>query len=287
MSIPSSIVGVRSPDYRYQVDARWLMAYAAGVGDFAPCYFDTTGEIVPHPLFPVCLEWDPILAVRNGPGSGSVSPEEKARAVHAEHDLHWHHPLRAGMELVTRATAIGLEQRPPGAYLTKRIDTFDTEGTLICQTYQGNLYRGVAVSGGPICHEPCPALPAPPPPAALSIQATLNVPTNAAHLYTECARIWNPIHTDKAAALAAGLPDIILHGTATLAYAISSLIAQHVARGPSAVYRLGGRFSGMVRLPDALVVESSVTAPGTLHFRVVNAAGLEVIRRGFLCYRED
>ena len=27
-------------------------------------------------------------------------------------------------------------------------------------------------------------------------------------MYTECARIWNPIHTDRAVALAAGLPDI-------------------------------------------------------------------------------
>src|SRR4029077_6419959 len=42
-----------------------------------------------------------------------------------------------------------------------------------------------------------------------------------AHVYTECARIWNPIHTDRAVARAAGLPDIILHGTATLALAVS------------------------------------------------------------------
>ena len=39
----------------------------------------------------------------------------------------------------------------------------------------------------------------------------------AAHVYTECARIWNPIHTDTAVTAKAGLPGIILHGTATLA----------------------------------------------------------------------
>ena len=51
-----------------------------------------------------------------------------------------------------------------------------------------------------------------------------------AHLYSECARIWNPIHTDRAAALAAGLPDIILHGTATLAKAVSWIIDEYAVR---------------------------------------------------------
>ena len=47
------------------------------------------------------------------------------------------------------------------------------------------------------------------------------VSATAAHVYTEGARIWNPIHTDAAVAARAGLPGIILHGTATLALAVS------------------------------------------------------------------
>lgn len=75
-----------------------------------------------------------------------------------------------------------------------------------------------------------------------------------AHVYTECARIWNPIHTDRAVALDAGLPDIILHGTATLALAISQALLRH-ERGPAAVVRgVGCRFGAMVRLPSRLVV---------------------------------
>ena len=42
----------------------------------------------------------------------------------------------------------------------------------------------------------------------------------ATHVYDGCANIHNPIHTSKAFAQSVGLPDIILHGTATLAYAI-------------------------------------------------------------------
>ena len=65
------------------------------------------------------------------------------------------------------------------------------------------------------------------------------ISSTLAHVYTECARIWNPIHTDRAVARAAGLPDIILHGTATLALAISQTL-RHDPRGPAAPVRALG-----------------------------------------------
>src|SRR5262245_63914545 len=46
---------------------------------------------------------------------------------------------------------------------------------------------------------------------------SVEVPYHLGHVYTECARIWNPIHTDLAVVRAAGLSGPILHGTATLA----------------------------------------------------------------------
>ena len=68
-------------------------------------------------------------------------------------------------------------------------------------------------------------------------EVEIPVPAGAAHTYTECARIWNPIHTDKAVALAAGLPDIILHGTANLALGVSAVIGLRAddrpERGPA------------------------------------------------------
>ena len=52
----------------------------------------------------------------------------------------------------------------------------------------------------------------------------IDVSAVAAHVYTECARIFNPIHTDVAVAEASGLPGPILHGTATLAMAVSAVV---------------------------------------------------------------
>ena len=58
MPLESSIVGATTQALEHQVDERWLMAYAAGIGDFNPLYMDTqANRVIAHPVFPVCPEW--------------------------------------------------------------------------------------------------------------------------------------------------------------------------------------------------------------------------------------
>lgn len=282
MPLASRIVGLSSPPFEHDVDARWLMAYAAGLDDHNPRYFDTTHPLAAHPLFPVCVEWDPILAVRFGPGTVEMSAEEQARAVHAEHDLHLFRPLRPGLRLTTTATAIAVEARKPGANLVKRIDTRDADGNLVCRTYQSSLYRGVALLDGPRQIETPPSWPAAPPGQARYLP--LPIPAGAAHVYTECARIWNPIHTDRAHALAAGLPDIILHGTTTLARAVTLLVKHYLDDDPRGITRIGCRFSGMVFMPSMLALRIDAVGEGQLNFSVIADSTSDVITRGFLCF---
>ena len=113
--------------------------------------------------------------------------------------------------------------------------------------------------------------------AKLSHVADIPIPATAAHVYTECARIWNPIHTDVAYARAAGLPDIILHGTATLAYSISALLK----RWPHAVRRVTCRFAGMVFMPSTLSVHAARDG-AAIQFETRNDRNELVISRGRL-----
>ena len=111
MPLNTKIVGQRSKSFTHDVDARWIMAYAAGLGDTQATYLDTqAGTVVAHPLFPVCLEWPVILDCATIPGSETATPEERARGVHAAHDLHIVRPIRAGEKLTTQATIIGSER---------------------------------------------------------------------------------------------------------------------------------------------------------------------------------
>ena len=109
------------------------------------------------------------------------------------------------------------------------------------------------------------------------------VAAGAANVYTETARIFNPIHSDKAVALAAGLPDIILHGTATLALAISQIV-RHCADGnPEKIKRLGGRFSAMVLMPSTLTLVFAESSTGVSYTLLTETEG-QAISNGFVCW---
>ncbi len=285
MPLNASTVGASTDPLTHDVDARWIMSYAAGLGDHNPRYLDTqAGTVAAHPVFPVCLEWPVILNSRTLPGSEMVTRAEGARGVHAAHDLHIHREIRAGDKLTTQATVIGLQRIKPGAAQSTRLDTFDTTGALVCRTYQLGISRDVEVIGGPTFSETVPQIPRMTVPSGRVRRFSLPIAANAAHVYTECARIFNPIHTDRRVALAAGLPDIILHGTATLALAVSRLVDQCLGADPTRVRRLGGRFTGMVLMPSTLTLEVLGDESQTLFFNVLAQSGAAAFSQGFLCY---
>ena len=155
---------------------------------------------------------------------------------------------------------VDVRQIRPGAAYTMQLDTVDvTTNDLVARTYQLGIYRGVAVEGPQsVKNANVPDLPELEDCTAAK-RYPIAVDAGAAHTYTECARIWNPIHTDRAVALAAGLPDIILHGTATLALAISHIVQRFAGDEPSRVVRLGGRFSAMVLMPSTIAVQARLT----------------------------
>jgi len=298
MRIPTSVVGITVGPRGQEIDARWLMAYAAGLGESAPEYFDTTrpGGILAHPLFPVCYEWPLALDIR-----AKAFPDDIAvRGVHATHRLTVHRPPRAGDRLSTTATVVALERRPPGAYMVLRMETVDVLAQPVSTTDYGSLYLGVDCDGPP---HPNPLPKGERGPGTLSPQgrgqgegrsqaeawewsADVPISPTLTHVYSECARIWNPIHTDRAVALRAGLPDIILHGTATLALAISQALG-HDARGPAAPVRsVGCRFGAMVRLPSRIVVRGrrrEASAGGALiRFEALAGDGRPAVRDGHI-----
>ena len=285
MPFSNSLVGQTTDPVTHEVDARWIMAYSAALGDLNPRSMDTQGApVIAHPLFPVCLEWPVLLNTRELPGFNCLTEQEQARGVHAEHDLHIFRPIQAGDRLATSAEIIGLAQIKPGTRTLTRLDTRDKAGDLVCRTYQVGINRGVAFEGSPGQTEDPPPLPPMPDSSAMTRSGRIQVSANLAHTYTECARIFNPIHTDLEFAKRAGLPDIILHGTATLALAVTRLVDDHLDGETSRVRRIGARFAAMVLMPSSLKIRISETQPNTLHFEVLNPDGQAAISRGYLCY---
>jgi len=249
LTMSRDVVGIIVGPIAHAIDARWLMAYAAGLGDTDARYFDTLdpGGPAPHPLFPVCYEWPVMVALRARATSDALA----TRSVHATHDVTLHRAVRAGDTLHTSARVTGLAHRRAGTLLTVRLETVDAAGHPVSTTDYGTVYRDVGFEGED--HGAVGEAAAKPDLPAGAAALPVDVPAGLAHIYTECARIWNPIHSDVAIARAAGLPGIILHGTATLALAVSRIL-RHTGTDPRAVTRVRGRFAGMVPLPSRLTV---------------------------------
>ena len=99
MPLNSSQVGSTGAPHVTEIDARWVMSYAAGLNDYLPDYLNTLrpGGIVGHPLFPVCIEWPVMVAMRDT----HLTRKEALQGVHATHDVVIHRLVRPGEEPVS------------------------------------------------------------------------------------------------------------------------------------------------------------------------------------------
>jgi acyl dehydratase len=260
---PAHIVGREVGPEKQLLDARWLAAYSAALGETA----------FPHPLFPVCYEWPTTRLLRERAGLARLDP----RLVHAQHDLTIH---RAPTTEVLRISGkvVAVMQRRPGALVVFRFVTHDARDAPVTTTDFSVLYRDVELEGGERAIEQIED----PPPHRRRLEKVgeIEVAATAAHVYTECARIWNPIHTDVAYARAAGLPGTILHGTATLALSISKALSSFGIT-PSSLRRVRCRFAGMVLMPSVLTVFAA-TDGTSLAFETRNERGEAVVERGWI-----
>ncbi len=292
MPLSSSLVGTCSEATVSEVEPRWSMAFAAALDDLLPCYMDTrdAARFLAHPLFPVCFEWPVIVAMGSRVLGGQLRLDEAMRGVHATYDLVLHRPIRPPQRLATRGKIVAVERRKPGAYQVIRLDTTDAGGAMVCSSWYGSLYRGVQVDGPDRPLQDGPAVPASTGlPSRSRSERIVHLRDGLAHIYTECARIFNPIHTDLKVAEGAELPGLILHGTATLALAVSQVVAAEANGDPSRVVSVSGSFRAMVAMPSDIVVRilGRAMSDGVdqVHFEVLNDKGAAAVSRGAIGLR--
>jgi len=279
-TIPAKIAGTEVGALSTSLDARWLMAYAAALGLDDTRYYDTLAPAGPvaHPLFSVCYEWPAVVALR----AKTVREAWVRLGVHATHHVIIHRPPTADDRLLTRAQIIEVRPSRAGTLVVARFSTVDRNGRPVTTTDYGSVYRGVATDGQTRTAVEPLARPAPPASAETRWSAALTVAARAAHVYSECARIWNPIHTDVAVARTAGLTAPILHGSATLALAVSQVIQQDLDSDPARVREIAARFTGLVFMPSTFTVRGRGRAGDLLAFDAVDERGEPVLSDGVL-----
>jgi acyl dehydratase len=279
MPVDPRALGAELAPNTVEITPRMLLAFAAGVGDLGAPTFDDAGPVplIASPGFCARLEWAVL-----GSGRASllgVEETERLRAVHVEQDTTYHHAILPGSRLITTGRVMGLKETSAGVLVRTLLSTVDADhGRAVVTSWHASIYRGVALAGeGGAIEEP-PGVP------ELKVDAwrdiSLPVAREAAHVYSECASIWNPIHSERRVALAQGLPDVILHGTATWAIAGREIVAR-VAEGDVArLRRLRARFKAFVLPGHAITLQFATESGGLVPFRVLNHLGAVAVEGG-------
>lgn len=202
-----------SQNFRMLISTRQCLAYAAATGYRQAEFVDDAAQPVrAAPGFPVCLEW-PLHSASAHFAPLGITAEERKRSVHAWQDTRQFAPIVAGRHVDVRGALVQVVQARSGLKLVSRYDTLDAQtSALLATTHTGVVLRGVVRDQLPR--------------EALALQPEMAAPRESdaveeialerlfPHVYSECTGIWNPIHTERAVALAQGLPDIIVHGSA-------------------------------------------------------------------------
>jgi hypothetical protein len=173
MPIPASAAGRVLPEVETYIDTRWIMSYAAGIGDNKPEYMDSTkeaaairptndfhlcgmqgGGVFAHPLFVWAVEWPimwngmgPAYRADAGKGEQGLLPEERGRGVHYSEDIIITRPINAGDTLTTKTRVVSCEKKSKGTLTVLRFDHCDADGNTVCTTWNGGYNLGVGLDG--------------------------------------------------------------------------------------------------------------------------------------------
>lgn len=249
------------------------------------------GAPTPHPAIAFLLQY--------GAQRREVAPAEAAnpawmRAVHAETDLTIHSPFQLGDVITTQGQVIERKQIKPGVLNVERYRMIDAEGRLRAEMDFSLIFRGATLTGSDRTLESTRPPPWPVMEDEPRVLSRRTVARSDLHLYTACSGIYAPIHTDFMAARRAGLEDIVLHGSATKALAVTTIIDELLEGDATRVRRVFGRLRAVVPAGTAIDVRikgdrssQDPSAPGReIFFDVLNHRGEPAVADGFVLVAE-
>jgi acyl dehydratase len=288
MKLSSDFAGAALKVHTCRVSARWMMNYAAAIGDPNPLYFhDERPEgIIAPPLFPVAMTWPIIENISDYIEAEGFPGEILLTQVHYTEHLQVHRPVTPGGNITIRGTIAAIAPHRAGTHVVIRFDAADADENPLFTEHIGAMMRGVQCTDSGKGIEQIPAVPRQPESAAALWESVIPIDPLAPYIYDGCTNIHFPIHTSVKFARQVGLPGIIHQGTATLALAVHSILNREADGDPGRLVSVYCRFAGMVIPGSAVRVRLTGKNEGPdetdLFFTVLNAEEKGAIRDGHI-----
>jgi NAD(P)-dependent dehydrogenase (short-subunit alcohol dehydrogenase family)/acyl dehydratase/putative sterol carrier protein len=236
-------------------------AYAAATGDDSPAYVGAAA-ICP-PMFHVRLFKALMFTIAADPELGL----DLLRLVHGEHDATFHHPIRPWDLVQLRARLESVEEKSSGLLVVSRMYGF-VEGRLAVECRTAYFVRGRKKPEEAKTAAREPALEVTP-----LFTAPIGVAPDQSLRYAAASLDDNPIHTDAATALAAGLPGVILQGLCTMAMTAAAVVRAAADNDARRLARFSVRFARPVLNDSTLTTVAWPLEGGRLGVETRDAAG--------------
>jgi acyl dehydratase len=291
MEVCSKFVGAKMRTATQSVSLRSAMNFAASLFDNNSSYFDDerVDGVIAHPMMCTALTWPSSLNI----GEYLIAEEFPAHLnkmqVHYTETIHWHTPMRPGMTLAIAGEMLAILPHPAGTHMMIKYDAWDEREQHIFTEYTGAILRGVKCVPEGKGRESMPMVPQYKPDSAPLWSATVHVDPLAPYIYDGCADISFPIHSSAKFAHSVGLPGIILHGTATVGYAVRELVNREAGGDPATLTSMSCRFTDMVfpgtDISVSLLGKNETDTGADLFFAVLNANGKKAVSGGHIHIR--
>ncbi len=286
MEISSKIVGLKLKEYIADVTWRQTTNYASSVSDVNPFYLDDLREngIMAPPMFAATFAW--AIVGRLTEYADIPYPKELFDTlVHYTEHFDFYKPIRPGERITVRGEIAAATPHRSGTLLVVKLPAFDNRGIRVFTGHMGVLLRGVECSDSGAGSENLPAVPKKAVNTNPIWEVSVPIHRETPYIYDGCTDIVFAIHTSPKFARSVGLPDIILHGTATMAFAAREIVNREAGANPTVLKCFAGRFTGMV-IPDSIIrvqLRQKRQNNGTmeLFFVVVDGNGKNIISDGY------
>ena len=289
MELQSDLVRTSFKDCTCAVSWRNIMHYAAAINDNNPYYLDDErdGGIIAHPLFPVSLTLPIVENLSNYISNESVAdfPYEVLMTM-VHYSEYIHRLIKPDDELKIKSRFVAMLPHRAGTHIIVKLEAIDKAGQLVFTDYLGGMLRGVECIGGEIGRTEVPTVPNYEHDHPPIWKKDIFIDPLRSYIYEACAKTTLPIHTSKEFAHSVGLPDILLQGVCTLAFAVSEIIKEELNSDPTKITDIGCKFTAMV-IPNSQIhleiTNRVVTGKSReIFFEVLNDQQQKAIREGYM-----
>ncbi|MFX0062978.1 MAG: SDR family NAD(P)-dependent oxidoreductase [Candidatus Hermodarchaeota archaeon] len=253
-----------------------IMAYAEATNESNPRYFEKDqNKLAVPPVFPVTM----LLTPMNKIITDDTLKLDISRMVHAEHEILYYRPLKPNDQINTTILLDSIDKKHSGDILWAKINGLVDEAPVF-EMRAGLFFRKPRKES----ETKKPKTEMEPVKGDIILSKQIVVTPDQSIRYAEASGDHNPIHIDRDFARAVGLPDIILHGLCTFAFATQAVVDELAGGDPIKVKRVKVRFSKPVFMNDTLTTEAWMIKEDEtskiIGFETKNQNGIAVLTLG-------